>query len=148
VFFDKAQKEVCGLFWHLVSISECITPNVRKTDAWWTGVYVEGSSLGLIAVLSRHLPAGTEGEPLKRQAGWPASWQNSNATPLCTLNESAPPSFRVLCHSYFTIYPAIRYNVVKPVYSVVMLRCVFVHEQQFFLTMLIYFTSGGIYILP
>lgn len=80
VIFDNAHKEkfiFCFLY-NLVSISCCITLNARKTGAWWTGKYVQGSSLGLIAALPRHLPAVAEGKPVKLQAGCPASRWSSN----------------------------------------------------------------------
>lgn len=71
VIFDNAHKEklICGLLYNLVSIPDCATPNARKTDAWWTGKCVLGSSLGLIAALAQRLPAVTEGKPVKLQAG-------------------------------------------------------------------------------
>lgn len=90
VIFGNARKEkfICCLLYNLVSISYCITPNTRKTGAWWTGKYVQGSSLGLIAALPRHLPAVTEGKPIKLQAEWPASRWSSNRESTCRLGNS------------------------------------------------------------
>jgi hypothetical protein len=52
----------------------------RISDEWWTGKDLEGSGLGLIAVLSRHLPGGT-GYPCKTSARI-APGRNSIQVPL------------------------------------------------------------------
>jgi hypothetical protein len=91
----------CGLFSTGVSSSDCIILNDRLNNEFWIGKDLEGSSCGLIYLLSLHLPGGTEENHESLSQDSHCSSQDSNQAPHKHKSEALPvkPTCLVLfCH--------------------------------------------------